>query len=684
MGFSPTKLASAIWRAYITAGLPSSGAYKPKKSEIRTWGGEVEAALTVLNGAIGGTESVKTADYTVLVTDDGTTLVGNSSSTITFTLPAVATAGAKFQVRVFNIGSGSLIVDGNGAETINGSASTTLGQYESAVLWTEGTTWRSEQSAAASGSGGSAFALLDDYISGAYVDENTDVSSALTAALATGKIVIGTPDRVYGINGNVNLGSVFRVHHVKIKQLDPDQTNRRTLYSAACLYGELFDVTVDINSGGAFAGGAIPAIDDGNAGMRITCTTDGRVQIVGCEIKNGGFGNGIFLANSYASRISGCWIHDFYAGSASYATLSDDVIQGIHDFQNTSLEISNNRIETFHTEWSGQAEWARFTRGIAGSGGGGSNIFGNTLDDIDQPIDISGNLNPVRFKIHHNTITDGLSLGIKCANSVRDAVIHDNYIDRTGIWGIVLSAPSASMATNGITLDECTGNCRVHHNIVKNAGYLNFGTLASTTSGIAVLTNHSDYVGYPRGVYIEHNTILGNSDASMEYGVYNNATYGGDPANQASRNEVSDANTANQTGFVYPACDVYLSSAQTFSTSGATEAINWNAENYDGFGMHNTGTNPERLLAREDGLYLLSFALRWASDPALGGAYIYVNGSLYGNGFFQGKDIAGSRVLSLNAGDYVEVRGRQDSGGSLDLQASYTWASLVKLGADKY
>lgn len=36
-------LASSIWRDYNTDGVPSSGAYKPLKSEIRGWGADVEA-----------------------------------------------------------------------------------------------------------------------------------------------------------------------------------------------------------------------------------------------------------------------------------------------------------------------------------------------------------------------------------------------------------------------------------------------------------------------------------------------------------------------------------------------------------------------------------------------------------------------------------------------------------------
>lgn len=40
-----TEAAAQIWRDYITDGVPSSGKYRPEKSEIRTWGDEVETAI---------------------------------------------------------------------------------------------------------------------------------------------------------------------------------------------------------------------------------------------------------------------------------------------------------------------------------------------------------------------------------------------------------------------------------------------------------------------------------------------------------------------------------------------------------------------------------------------------------------------------------------------------------------
>lgn len=64
------------------------------------------------------------------------------TNSITLTLLAAATAANGFVTTVFNAGSGTITIDGDGAETINGSATFALDdQYESVVLWTDGTAW---------------------------------------------------------------------------------------------------------------------------------------------------------------------------------------------------------------------------------------------------------------------------------------------------------------------------------------------------------------------------------------------------------------------------------------------------------------------------------------------------------------------------------------------------------------
>lgn len=95
--------------------------------------------------------SAKTANYTVLSSDQGKLITMTGSNTVT--LPA-ADNGPNFFIAVKNIGTGTVTVDGNGSETIDGSASFSLSQNDFSVLVSSGTTWTSMTAQAGVGSGG--------------------------------------------------------------------------------------------------------------------------------------------------------------------------------------------------------------------------------------------------------------------------------------------------------------------------------------------------------------------------------------------------------------------------------------------------------------------------------------------------------------------------------------------------
>jgi len=134
----------SAFRDFVNPGVPSSGAYPPKKSNIRaTLQGRVGYAIS-------GREVVKTDDYTVVSADGGWTIIFNKATAVTASLTAAATLAAAveantlFQCRFFNIGAGALTIDPAGAETINGQSTLALGQYEGVTVWTDGTTWRAD------------------------------------------------------------------------------------------------------------------------------------------------------------------------------------------------------------------------------------------------------------------------------------------------------------------------------------------------------------------------------------------------------------------------------------------------------------------------------------------------------------------------------------------------------------
>jgi hypothetical protein len=95
------------------------------------------------DGAFVGTESIKTNDYTVLSSDRGGILIANKATSITFNLTAVASIGSNFMCMIKNIGVGSLTIDPNGAETIDGNSTLVLTTGQAAFITGNGTVFRS-------------------------------------------------------------------------------------------------------------------------------------------------------------------------------------------------------------------------------------------------------------------------------------------------------------------------------------------------------------------------------------------------------------------------------------------------------------------------------------------------------------------------------------------------------------
>jgi hypothetical protein len=79
----------------------------------------------------------KTGAYTMLVTDD---IVECTSGTFTVTLfTAVGNTGK--QIIIKNTGTGTITIDGNASETIDGALTITLPQYFSYTLVSNGANW---------------------------------------------------------------------------------------------------------------------------------------------------------------------------------------------------------------------------------------------------------------------------------------------------------------------------------------------------------------------------------------------------------------------------------------------------------------------------------------------------------------------------------------------------------------
>lgn len=126
-------------------------------------------------------------------------------------------------------------------------------------------------------------------------------------------------------------------------------------------------------------------------------------------------------------------------------------------------------------------------------------------------------------------------------------------------------------------------------------------------------------------------------------------------------------------------CAAYSAANPGQSLDTATwTAINLDsAEYYDSTGdMHDLTTNNSRIYVSKTGLYLVVANMCFVANASgVRHIYIRVNGSgnEYGwdsrtnNGGSQGCALSTSAIIELNAGDYVEMMGYQNSGGALAL-----------------
>jgi len=129
----------------------------------------------------------------------------------------------------------------------------------------------------------------------------------------------------------------------------------------------------------------------------------------------------------------------------------------------------------------------------------------------------------------------------------------------------------------------------------------------------------------------------------------------------------------------------------TLTTSGTLYAIPLNAEEFDSHSQHDNSTNPERFTCVKAGTYLVTGQVSFTAN-ATGNrdALLRVNGTNYVGQNRYAAMASGSTsvpafaMVELAVGDYVELIGRQYSGGSLTLYYANELSNhmrMVRLGS---
>jgi len=126
--------------------------------------------------------------------------------------------------------------------------------------------------------------------------------------------------------------------------------------------------------------------------------------------------------------------------------------------------------------------------------------------------------------------------------------------------------------------------------------------------------------------------------------------------------------------------------AFTLTTSGTLYAIPLNAEELDSHSQHDNSTNPERLTCVKAGTYLITGMVTFTAN-ATGNrdALLRVNGTNYVGQNRYAAMASGSTsvpamaLVELAVNDYVELIGRQYSGGSLTLYYANSISNHMKM-----
>jgi hypothetical protein len=146
----PTALPAAS--AFTGAGV-TEGGFKTAQTAQREFlaglfgaDGTQATALATLGALLNGV-SAKAAAYTVVAADRGKLI--DCTGTWTLTLTAAATLGAGFAFGIKNSGAGTITVDPNGAELIDGAATAAFGPGESGFVLADGMVFKTVAKAAA-------------------------------------------------------------------------------------------------------------------------------------------------------------------------------------------------------------------------------------------------------------------------------------------------------------------------------------------------------------------------------------------------------------------------------------------------------------------------------------------------------------------------------------------------------
>lgn len=485
-------------------------------------------------------------------------------------------------------------------------------------------------------------------------NDATALAAAFTAAWAA-NLPIDGGFRVYAVSGDLAITSITnpQIRRLRLKQTNPSDT-RKTLNFSSCERIQIDRLEIDL--------GASPTLGAMNTSGGLWVDGGSNHRIAHVEVIGQGEGNGVVFWNCSHSVFEHIRVRDIVY---SNSTATNDVLNGVW-LSNCTNCILRNPVVSNLTGNANVSFPTRYTRGIVMSGCVRCSIVDPHVSDVDQGIDYTGSAGNRGCSTIGGHAYNCCTVGHKHANSSNNCKVVGFTAERCGTHGFLAQGPAEAGLTYKCQDNEYIGCTAI------DAGYNAFS--GGSKFGFSVEPGGFD-TSFPKGIrFVGCRAIDSQAVKTMITGFRNSITYDG---TAKKPNECVDCLSEGHTSFAQEGihrvcCRVTLNAAQNITTATPT-ALSWNGtETEDSMGMHDTGTNPERITISIPGLYRVRAKATYASN-ATGFRRLQVlknaSTNIAVNAF---APVPGElttcmwdQLVDLVAGDYVWTQVEQNSGSTL-------------------
>lgn len=282
---------------------------------------------------------------------------------------------------------------------------------------------------------------------GAVCDGATDDTTALNAAVASGKHISGLGTTGYcAYTGNLTLLNGSWLQDIGIKQLSPSSATRRTLTISGGV-GPITLIRVKVDRNGAKTDGSVADA----AGIYLAGTNAGAqiegVYLEDVEVFGNGKGNGIVITDAIAPQIVRSYVHDM--GWQDTTDPCTEQINGGRIIRSTNVYLDHPRVSNLtgrltvgtggcanNPTFSANTDQYYQTDGWNFSSVTGATVVGAVISGVGEGIDVSGSGINRNVWFYGNTYLDTGAYGEKWCHDPYDGGSVGSRSYRSGIAGL--------------------------------------------------------------------------------------------------------------------------------------------------------------------------------------------------------------------------------------------------------